>query len=943
MSGAELPIAGLACRSCSKACGNITAHCGNLQTLSLERRLLKRVCAKVQTQLLEALEAVDESLKSHAEEYLETPDENLLKLKGDISAWKEMPNGPDFSGMFGSLVDTLENVVYARNAERGGCCSSVADVFLAASKEKAVKSLKEDLEKSWTEFRERLTEANIEDFGSIKADLKGFPNDEARRFWKVCSRNAKEEDVESLLSKYQQHYEALTAAEIDTVKAKLSEEGWVSCSKFGTVATELGFPFNKDAVHKDELYRQYGEYHSLLYMAPQDVLYGESNASVLICLACMIDVCICCANAHTDLLAFPLKAILEGLGVSSVYVITQRTRCLLEESNKRIQAVKKCRVFVPFVDDKHFLQSEDCMSELKLALTSTSREQLAVFLTSSTTFVESAQQFTCQDAFERWHSWDHKQLLDTAAGLLAKSSSSFRVLEQETFQMVAVAEAILSILGQPIEMRRLTQYTQRYPKSLWNLVYTPIHCKLQRNDSKSAHLREEQYVRVKQTLLGKLGPERIAGFKGIGGSGKTWLAIRLGNELVELHHDVFPDGVYFESFGENPATMKETLRKFWLDLGGDEAVCDDIDITEVGMGELFSKLLHTRNPRALLILDDIWDKRVLDIFLEVVKSCSNIKLLVTLRRALLDPGPQHCILSISSNMEEDDAVALIKSHARALIKTNPAFQGDNDELMRRIAELAGFHAKTLSIIVSQAHHSSSWGSFVEQLESQFHDTGGNELDLVQTAVWLTYESGFENHGESKKMFFQLGVLVEYTRFTEADLRILWEVDTAEWWLRKFVSCSIIEVDTNDKEKFYTHHLVRQCAREKAINFSRLESRFQSKLSHCVLEEKQKVTEYMARSVHMHLPGSVEAEEIRKALVNSQDGKYEDAWRQNRFFVLQAVQSESWVSCLNDASPDLFADQSFIERALSFHDSFGWVTFTRDLSCAFLIEKNSIFG
>lgn len=638
---------------------------------------------------------------------------------------------------------------------------------------------------------------------------------------------------------------------------------------------------------------------------------------------------VCCADMHQSTLAERLEAPFRELA-AEVYVGRPTSRVVATDRSKRLQAAKECKIFVPLVDTKYFLASKDRMTELRTAL---GREECLIFpvlLSRVGEYASAVTELAESKSFEKWEGWSEEMLKDAVSGL-ERCEHQLRVFETATFQVAHIAKAVLepkealTVLGLSSEEKRerlkAIEASCSGP-SVFRLTYPIQASEVPAIQDESVPLYAKQIESISDILLKQDKSVGIVGVKGAGGVGKTWLARRIANapELAE----VFYDGILFMTFGEETKTNNPALRTLWSELGGEDAKKSEIDVGEFRTARrLFTELVHIMDPKALLILDDIWDARVLKVLDAITSGNVNLRVLVTSRQedyivqAFGRNGFCH-IESLNAGLSPEDALQLMSSHASGLTLE------EDKESMLRIAKQFGYHAKTLSIVANLAIHSSTWRNFAENLAEGVIEKAANTVKTMQAIVRYTFKTAFAAEPRAPVKFSQLGVFVEDARFTKADLQLLWNVKRSEveLWLNRFVGCSIIECeqataslgsDTADSEilfepTFYLHDLVRECARKYDEKRTKeYEREFEERIREHAQNQKEKITKYMFEWVLLHLGICDEEEMLDRAYEESAKGEIQDSWSANQTLILRAIRHTDNTQCLALASAKLCRD------------------------------------
>jgi len=142
--------------------------------------------------------------------------------------------------------------------------------------------------------------------------------------------------------------------------------------------------------------------------------------------------------------------------------------------------------------------------------------------------------------------------------------------------------------------------------------------------------REKELAKLNETLLNPEYP--LISVTGIGGIGKTSLALAAGRQLIAEQSPLFKDGIWFISLEGIEIDVPETVREEVAALIGGA-----LDLYFHGESDLWSQLLEQLSTKKiLLILDNIEQFITVasDLILELLEAGESIHLLTTSRTAL---------------------------------------------------------------------------------------------------------------------------------------------------------------------------------------------------------------------------------------------------------------------------------------------------------------------
>ena len=595
--------------------------------------------------------------------------------------------------------------------------------------------------------------------------------------------------------------------------------------------------------------------------------------------------------------------------------------------------VSSCQVFVALIDCHHYLQSEHCMGELRTALSREDCHVVPVFLSSFKEYPKTpkaSKKVVNNIVFGiKFEAWTREKYVETVQEALKRTG--FRACDDKTFELAHVVVSVQKLLAsdKALSMDDLMKDPETVKRveavkaatltlgstSVFRRLYPIECCKVGRPHDKSVNLHQESYESFKRSLITDGKSASVVGVRGAGGVGKTWLAIRVGNDEDVINH--FSDGILFSTFGEAEKTSIEALRRMWLDLGGSDAEKEDLNLSNAQSS--FTQLLAKREPRTLLILDNIRDESYLRVFKDVVHDHPTVKLLVVSReeehlKAAF--GKDCAIYPIQSRMASEEAIELMKAFAQK------KSLGIDEEAMLRAAASVDYHPKALSIVSTQARLSNTWEDFADVLEEDSKEVPKAESPVkdVKSAIRFTFKMSLKDKKIPEESFLRLGGFVEDGYFTQEDLQYVWGNKTKEItdiWLKSFLECSIIERSRSEEGVYYLHDLVRQCAREGNPDLTqKFDEGFTELMREIVQSSKQDVTQYMFDWFKKHAGECDETRELRDAYETSASS-LKKAWSGNRILVLRVT--SRYLDNMYFAQPELRFDVEFVKRALDQHE------------------------
>ena len=634
-------------------------------------------------------------------------------------------------------------------------------------------------------------------------------------------------------------------------------------------------------------------------------------------------------------LALPLQQMFASQEISAF--VDEADLSEAKNTGQNVTAtVHSCKVFVALIDCHYYLQSDYRMRELRRALGHEDCQVVPIFLSSLYEYpitAEASKKVVDDSLFESiFKDWSREEYVETVQEVLERTG--LRVYEDKTFELahlvVSVQNLLVSgkclrleaLMKNPETAKRIKEVKAATVKLGFTSVFRRLHpiqrCKVGRLDNKAVNLHHESYENLKRSLIIDGKSASVVGVRGAGGVGKTWLAVRLGNDQDVINH--FSDGILFSTFGEEEKTSIEALRRLWTDLGGHDEEKDKLNLSNARSH--FERLLAPRNPRTLLILDDIWDERYLLVFKDVVHDHSAVKLLVTSRQET----------DIKAAFREDCAIYPIQPRLtrKEALEVMRAFSlrksmGIDEEAMLRAAALVDFHPKALSVASAQARLSQTWQDFADVLEEDFAEVPEMEavVNKVKDAIWRTFKKRFHGDQIAEERFLRLGAFVKDGYFTQEDLQHVWRninPTATNGEVAAFLECSLIERAPNSEGVFYVHGLVRQRAREEKAELTRKnDAEFTALMRDIVRSRKQDVTQYMFDCFEKHAGECDEAWELRDAYKDavSKRSKFREAWSCNRILAQRA--SSKGFYKVELASLALRRNVEFLQSVLGHHE------------------------
>lgn len=317
--------------------------------------------------------------------------------------------------------------------------------------------------------------------------------------------------------------------------------------------------------------------------------------------------------------------------------------------------------------------------------------------------------------------------------------------------------------------------------------------------------RQDQVDQLRELLVaGSAGPGVvvISAIAGMGGVGKTALAVHVAHQVAEQ----FPDGylsVNLRGFGPgDPLPVRDALTQLMEQAGAEPS---DQPTSVDQLSARFRSVLAGK--RCLLLLDNAADVAQVQPLLPGSETCS----VIVTSRLLLTSLPGSRLLKLDV-LPEAEAVALLAETAGPeLLRTEP-------EAMRELARLCGYLPLALRIAGTQLAAGGDLGlaGLIVKLSDErarLDQLAGEDLD-VRATIALSLARLVETEPAARAVFTLLGTydgdvldLLVAARLVEQP------PDEIEELLEKLVDLHLLE--TVGPQRYALHDLVRTYARELA--------------------------------------------------------------------------------------------------------------------------------
>ncbi|SDJ43752.1 AfsR/SARP family transcriptional regulator [Nonomuraea jiangxiensis] len=371
------------------------------------------------------------------------------------------------------------------------------------------------------------------------------------------------------------------------------------------------------------------------------------------------------------------------------------------------------------------------------------------------------------------------------------------------------------------------------PAAAMTPVTVPVPAELPARPGKFAG-RVEEFASAHELLRGDgSGVMKICQISGIGGIGKSSLAIHVAHAVAEL----FPDGqLYVDLHGSTPQMEPiepiEALGRFLRSLGvADSAVPTD---AEEAAGR-FRSLVHGK--RMLIVLDNARDTAQVRLLLPGSPTCA---VLITSRRRLT--SFEDALQIPLDVLAVEEGLALLSDLLGA-----DRIAGDRIAAAE-IVRLCGGLPLALCLAAARLSTRPSW-PVAELAERLAADQGGLDvLEADDRAVRASFEGSYRDlregrHGPAAARMFRLLGLIDVADLGPPVAAALADlpVEQARDLLDHLVDAQLVQNHTRDRYRL--HDLLRLYARERAIAEEPEPVRQEAvrRVMHCYLETARRAT------------------------------------------------------------------------------------------------------
>uniref|UniRef100_A0A8B9HYN9 Apoptotic protease-activating factor 1 n=1 Tax=Astyanax mexicanus TaxID=7994 RepID=A0A8B9HYN9_ASTMX len=288
---------------------------------------------------------------------------------------------------------------------------------------------------------------------------------------------------------------------------------------------------------------------------------------------------------------------------------------------------------------------------------------------------------------------------------------------------------------------------------------------------------------------------------GMAGSGKSVLAAEAVRDHSLIKGTCFPDGVHWLSVGQcERAELLVRMQSLCFRLEQNQTV-DSPPRPPNSIEEAKERLrflMLRKFPRALLILDDVWDSsslRAFDIQCRV--------LLTTRNRSLTDSvSGQKESVPVESGLDEEKALEILALYVNAQLHSLP------EQAHCIVKECKGSPLVVSLIGALLREFPDRWGYYLRQLQrkqfQRIRKSSSYDYEALDQAMDASLQVLNDEHRE---LYKDLSVLEKDVKVPAKVLSVLWdlELEEVEDVLQEFVNKSLLFRDCNQRPYMYFLH------------------------------------------------------------------------------------------------------------------------------------------
>jgi hypothetical protein len=272
-----------------------------------------------------------------------------------------------------------------------------------------------------------------------------------------------------------------------------------------------------------------------------------------------------------------------------------------------------------------------------------------------------------------------------------------------------------------------------------------------------AHYVERPKVlqNLRETLVSDATDSRNVAFtavRGMGGIGKSVMSIAICHDKVI--QDAFPDGIFWLEIGREVPNVLEKMKIVGTTLGDPAEHYGSVDSAEARLREILP------NKACLLILDDVWDRRVIQPFL--IRSAQS-RILITTRDGQI---------STDLGASEIRLGKLSEAQGRELLMKWAKIEERTAELDEIVRVLDG-HPLALKIVGAKIASGIIPQEWLTSYDGVTGIKSGRRAKLKDDNLAVCFDISVESLEDDQPLYHALGIFPEDIWIPEAIITLLW--------------------------------------------------------------------------------------------------------------------------------------------------------------------------
>jgi len=306
--------------------------------------------------------------------------------------------------------------------------------------------------------------------------------------------------------------------------------------------------------------------------------------------------------------------------------------------------------------------------------------------------------------------------------------------------------------------------------------------------------RPEVLQNLRETLVSDATDSRnvaLTAVRGMGGIGKSVMSIAICHDAVI--QDAFPDGIFWLEIGREVPNVLEKMRIVGTTLGDSTEQYGSIDSAEARLREILP------NKACLLILDDVWDKRVIQPFL--IRSAQS-RILITTRDGQIstDLGASEIRLG---KLSEAQGRELLMKWAKIAERTT-----ELDEIVR----VLDGHPLALKIVGAKIASGITAQEWLTSYDGVTGLKSGRRAKLKDDNLAVCFDISVESLEDDQPLYHALGIFPEDVWIPETIITLLWrtldpDIDKHDCIeiLLELEKLALIDIERQDDERGIRMH------------------------------------------------------------------------------------------------------------------------------------------